>query len=216
MKKIKIIGLFSVAVAALTMSGCGGKNNPGHTYMPDMGYSRAYETYAGHDSTVITTNPADRGGKAIFYNAMPVAGTIKRGELFPYTLPNDTTGYRLSAKVENPLKNMSVIMLPEAERLYMINCAICHGEKAAGYGPLATSGKVPGIANLTSPLYAAMADGTMFHSITYGKGFMGSYASQLDRKQRWMVINYVRTLQPAPEAKPADNAASQDSTVKKG
>ena len=45
-----------------------------------------------------------------------------------------------------------------------------------------------------------MADGTMFHSITYGKNNMGSYASQLDRKQRWMVIKYIRTLQPKPVA----------------
>jgi hypothetical protein len=41
-----------------------------------------------------------------------------------------------------------------------------------------------------------MTDGTMFHSITYGKNNMGSYASQLDRKMRWMVIKYIRTLQP--------------------
>lgn len=214
MKKIKIISLLSVVLGASALISCGGKGDPGRTYMPDMAYSRAYETYAGHDSAIITTNPEKRGGKAIFYNSKPVVGTIKRGELFPYTLPNDSVGYRLSAKVENPMKDMSVILLPEAERLFMINCAICHGEKAHGDGPLATSGKIGGIANLTSPLYTAMADGTMFHSITYGKGVMGSYASQLDRKQRWMVINYIRTLQPAPAT--AETTNSTDSTVKKG
>lgn len=214
MKKIKIISFFSVVISASTLIGCGGKGDPGRVYMPDMAYSQAYETYAAHDSTVITTDPSKKGGKAIYYNAKPVVGTIKRGELFPYTLANDTVGYRLSAKVENPMKNMSVIMLPEAERLYMINCAICHGEKAQGDGPLANSGKIGGIANLTSPLYSAMADGTMFHSITYGKGVMGSYASQLDRKQRWMVINYIRTLQPEPTT--VEKTTSTDSTVKKG
>ena len=215
MKKIKIISFFSVVIAASTLMGCGGgKGDPGRVYMPDMAYSRAYETYAAHDSTVITTDPFKRGGKAIYYNAKPVEGTIKRGELFPYSLPNDTTGYRLSAKVENPMKNMSVILIPEAQRLYMINCAICHGEKADGNGPLATSGKIGGIANLTSPLYIALADGTMFHSITYGRRAMGSYASQLDRKQRWMIINYIRTLQPAQAS--VENSTSTDSTVKKG
>jgi hypothetical protein len=48
-----------------------------------------------------------------------------------------------------------------------------------------------------------MADGTMFHSITYGKNNMGSYASQLDRKQRWMVVKYIRTLQPKPVSEKA-------------
>jgi hypothetical protein len=27
---------------------------------------------------------------------------------------------------------------------------------------------------------------------------MGSYASQLSREQRWMIIKYIRTLQPKP------------------
>ncbi|MEO5990070.1 MAG: cytochrome c [Ferruginibacter sp.] len=218
MKKIKIISLLSVVIGASAMLGCGaGKNEPGRVYMPDMAYSQAYETYAAHDSAIITRDPSKKGGKAIFYNATPAAGTIKRGELFPYSLPHDSIGYRLSAKVENPIKNMSVILLPEAERLYNINCGICHGEKADGNGPLASSGKIGGIANLTSPLYSAMSDGTMFHSITYGKGVMGSYASQLTREQRWMVINFIRTLQPDQTTKTTvDNSTSTDSTVKKG
>ena len=40
-----------------------------------------------------------------------------------------------------------------------------------------------------------MPVGTMFHSITYGKNNMGSYASQLTREQRWMVIQYVKSQQ---------------------
>jgi hypothetical protein len=56
-----------------------------------------------------------------------------------------------------------------------------------------------------------MADGTMFHSITYGKNNMGSYASQLDRKQRWMIVKYIRTLQPKAETA----KAATDSTAKK-
>lgn len=185
----------AVVVGASALTGCGGKDNPGRVYMPDMAYSRAYEAYAQHDSTVITTNPAKKGGKAIFYNAIPVHGTIKRGEMFPYDVPNTPDGYIQSASVQNPIKDMSQIEMPEAKRLYQINCAICHGEKADGQGPLAVSGKVGGIANLTLPMYTDMADGTMYHSITYGRGLMGSYASQLDRRQRWMVINYLRTLQ---------------------
>jgi mono/diheme cytochrome c family protein len=56
----------------------------------------------------------------------------------------------------------------------------------------------------------------MFHSITYGKNNMGSYASQLSRQQRWMVIKYVRTLQgPATAAPAADSTgAAKTKTVK--
>ncbi len=199
MKKIKIISFMTLASAIFMLAGCGaGKDNPGRAYMPDMGESRAFETYIMHDSNAVTLDVTKRGGNAFYYNGEPVEGTLRIGDELPYTLPNDSTGYRLSAAVENPIKDMSVMEMPEAKRIYQINCAICHGDKAGGNGPLATAGKVGGVANLTLPIYVEMTDGTMFHSITYGKGVMGSYASQLDRRERWMVINYIRSLQPTP------------------
>jgi mono/diheme cytochrome c family protein len=177
--------------------------------MPDMTYSRAYETYAERDSAIFTNDATNKGGK-IFYNNVPVSGTIKRGELFPYTLPNDSNGYKMSAMVKNPIESMTEAEMKESARLFNINCAICHGEKAAGNGPIATAGKIGGIANLTLDTYVKMADGTMFHSINYGKNNMGSYASQLDRKQRWMIIKYIRTLQP----KAVVETAKADTTKK--
>jgi mono/diheme cytochrome c family protein len=211
MKKITFFSMMAAVVGAGSLIGCGGKENPGRVYMPDMAYSRAYETYAMHDSTVITADPSKKGGNAIYYNATPVSGTIKRGEMFPYDIPNTPEGYIQSATVKNPVTEMSAAELAEAKRLYQINCAICHGDKADGQGPLAASGKVGGIANLTLPMYVTMADGTMYHSITYGRGLMGSYASQLDRNERWMVINYLRTLQGGKGAATTE-AAAADST----
>lgn len=104
----------------------------------------------------------------------------------------------MSATVPNPIGEMTEAEMKETARLYNINCGICHGEKAQGNGPISTSGKIGGIANLTLDSYVKMADGTMFHSINYGKNNMGSYASQLSREQRWMIIKYIRTLQPKP------------------
>jgi len=195
MKKIATLSFLVIAVTA-SMIRCDSKREPGKIYMPDMTYSRAYETYTERDSSVFTTNVAETGGSKIYYDNMSVHGTIKRGELFPYTLPNDSNGYKMSASVPNPVDSMSEMDMKEAGRLFNINCAICHGEKGAGNGPLSTSGKIGGVANLTLDTYVKMTDGTMFHSITYGKNNMGSYASQLDRKMRWMVIKYIRTLQP--------------------
>ena len=71
--------------------------------MPDMAYSRAYESYAARDSSVFTTDPNDAGHK-IFFNNLPPAGTLKRGELFPFNVPNDSNGLlNLSSLVKNPL-----------------------------------------------------------------------------------------------------------------
>jgi hypothetical protein len=58
-----------------------------------------------------------------------------------------------------------------------------------------------------------MPEGQMFYSVTYGKNKMGSYASQLNTHQRWMVIAYIKSKQAAA-ATPA-SAGKTDSTTKK-
>ena len=192
-----------VIAAGLFTIGCSSKRDPGKIYMPDMAYSRAYEAYAGNDLAE----------KNINYIPSPVEGTIRRGDLFPYTLPNDSNGYRMSASVQNPLPALNETEMEEAGRLYNIYCGICHGAKMDAQGPLGTGGKIPAIANLTLQQYVDMPPGTMFHSITYGKGNMGSYASQLTRKQRWEVVHYVKAMQKgevAPmEAPPADSTNAE-------
>lgn len=186
MKKIKVIISFVALVGLLTLvQSCDSKRQPGKIYMPDMAYSRAYEAYA----------PNDLAKKDINYVQYPVEGTIRRGDLFPYSLPNDSNGYKMSASVVNPLPALKPAEMKEAERLYNINCGICHGAKMDAQGPLSTGGKVPAVANLTLAQYVEMPEGTMFHSVTYGKNNMGSYASQLSREQRWMVIKYVKAVQ---------------------
>lgn len=186
MNKIRILLSLAIIIGLSTaMNSCGSKRDPGRTYVPDMAYSRAYEAYA----------PNDLAKEGINYVPYPVEGTIRRGDLFPYTLPNDSNGYKMSASVKDPLPPINKEQMAEAERLFNINCAICHGEKMDAQGPLGTGGKVPAIANLTLAQYIAMPEGTMFHAITYGKGNMGSYASQLTREQRWMVIQYVKAHQ---------------------
>jgi len=35
----------------------------------------------------------------------------------------------------------------------------------------------------------------MYHTLQFGKGLMGSHASQLSQKERWLVIEYIKVLQ---------------------
>ena len=186
MKKIKIlIAIVAILGTTVLFQSCDSKREPGKTYMPDMAYSRAYEAYA----------PNNLSKENINYVGAPVEGTIRRGDLFPDYLTNDSAGYAMSAQVKNPLPPITADQLKEAERLFNINCAICHGAKMDAQGPLSTTGKVPAVANLTTALYVAMPEGTMFHSITYGKNNMGSYAPQLSREQRWRIVQYVKAVQ---------------------
>jgi mono/diheme cytochrome c family protein len=222
MKRIKYIKLVSAAVLVLALANsCGVKRNPGSAYMPDMVYSRAYETNALRDSSIFTMDRREAGVK-IYYNGAPAAGTMERNQdVPPYTLPNDSNGYKMSAQVVNPLGPLSAADSAEIGRLYNINCAVCHGAKGQANGPIAE--KIGAVANLTTEQYVKMADGTMYHSIQYGKNNMGSYASQLTRKQRWQIVQYIRLLQPRPKAaetaatKPAaTSVAAADTATKKG
>jgi mono/diheme cytochrome c family protein len=210
MKKVLTISVFAVLAVAI-ISCDKPRRNTGRTYMPDMYYSRAYETYAALDTAVFTSNKSEAGGK-IFYNSLPVNGAVARGDMAAYPLKNDSSGYTASAAIKNPL-DPAAIDMKEAERLYLVNCGICHGTKLDGNGPLYNDGNGPYAAapkNLASdPAMVAMAEGTMFHSVTYGIRAMGSYASQLSTKQRWMVIAYVKAKQAKPAA--TATAAKADS-----
>lgn len=196
-------------VLAVVMISCDStRRDPGRAYMPDMAYSNAYETYA----------PTDRlEKKGVHFTGRPVEGTMARGDMMPYGLKNDSMGYVQSAAIKSPLAP-GIADLKNAERLYLINCGICHGAKLDGNGPLYNGGNGPFTSapkNFMDAAMKAMPEGTMFHSVTYGIRAMGSYASQLNTKQRWEVIAYIRSKQfPAgtpttdSTAKPAVDSAT--------
>ncbi|MEO7531341.1 MAG: cytochrome c [Sediminibacterium sp.] len=211
MKKLSIIIVLVLAVVAW---GCTDvKRTPCRVYMPDMAYSRAYETYASTDNL---------DSLGIHYDKLPVPGTVKRGEFLPFPLAKDaagdTTNYFLAKQVLNPLPALNPVQLTEAERLYLVNCGICHGSKLDGNGPLYNGGNGPYAAaprNLASdPVATNMPEGQMFYSITYGKGQMGPYGPQLSTTQRWMIIHYIKSKQNGGKSSVAraDSTASAKTT----
>jgi len=226
----KFISIAIIFLAALVIVSCSDvRRNPGRVYMPDMAYSRALETYAKLDSSKFTNNLADLGEGKIYYTAYPVAGAMARGDEMPFAYAmdkqGDSTNYVASKQIQNPLPALDAGQMKEAERLYLVNCGICHGSKLDGNGPLYKDGNGPFAAKPATLVgdakYEAMPDGQMFYSITYGKNMMGSYASQITDKQRWMVIHYIKAQQAAKttSAKPAasDSTGAKtnvDSTAK--
>ena len=193
-------------VLAIVLTSCDGtRRDPGRAYMPDMAYSTAYETYA----------PTDRlEKKGVHFTGRPVEGTIARGDMMAYSLKNDSLGYVQSAAIKNPLAP-GMADLKNAERLYLINCGICHGADLKGNGPLYKGGNGPFAAKPATLVgdakYEAMPEGQMYYSVTYGKNLMGSYASQLTRDQRWAIIHYIKSKQA--KAAPATAPAKADSTA---
>ena len=222
MKKISIT--LSILLTVTIFVGCSDdiRRTPGRVYMPDMAYSRAYETYS------VTEEMKDSLHKhGINFSNTPVAGTIKRNELLPFLVTRDnigdTTNYVGSKSIQNPIPVLDSMQSIEAGRLYLVNCGICHGPAMDGNGPLYKGGDGPFPAKpaqlVGDKKYEAMPEGQMFYSVTYGKNKMGSYASQLNTMQRWMVISYIKSRQQAAikSAAPTGAATSggADSTAAK-
>jgi hypothetical protein len=209
--KIVIPGLITLLIAVASCNN-GIRREPGKTYMPDMAYSRAVETYADHSNL-------EQAG--IYYDASPVAGTIKRGGVAYFPLEKDkvgdSTNYVASKQIQSPISVLQTNEIIEASRLYKVNCGICHGEKLDGNGPLYNGGNGPYAAKPATLVgdakYENMPAGQMMYSLTYGKNLMGSYASQLSTKQRWMVIQYIKSVQGA--GKTQVPASTTDSTKAK-
>lgn len=208
MKNSIIIALALISALGI---GCGSAkgDDPGSSYMPDMYYSRAYETY-GYNNVEGEFDSLKRRG--IRYSGMPVPGTVARGDNLNYYLTADSSGLSAARALRNPVDSLTVTpaQMKEAERLYLVNCGICHGSKLDGNGPLYNGGNgaypvAP--RNLVDDYSKALTDGHMFHVITYGIRSMGSYASQLNPNQRWWVVKYIRNKQGGGKAA-ADSTAA--------
>jgi mono/diheme cytochrome c family protein len=218
--RMKKLSLYTIACAAGLMASCGSEysRTPGTTYAPDMVYSRAVDFYHGSEKI-----EAQNGS----YNKMPVAGTIAREQALPDHIAESDT---LLANAHTCPIELTEADVEEGQRLYMIHCGICHGTALDGNGPLYSSGKFAAMpANLKSgAAYLRMSPGRIYHGIVYGKNAMGSYASQLDTKQRWQVVSYIKKVQSENGGEPftmvkgaaaapavADSAAAQAPAEKK-
>lgn len=78
--------------------------------------------------------------------------------------------------------------------VYTQNCLPCHGPLGKGDGPSAKSlDRKPG--NLSdAKKMGAQSDGALFWKIGQGRGPMPQWKDAITEKDRWLVINYIRTL----------------------
>jgi mono/diheme cytochrome c family protein len=197
--------------------------------MPDMYRSPALEAYVDYGSNKHmdwTQSQKDEAGVQAVLSRVPAKGSIAYlGEdaLFgmPYALPNDTTGYsRAAREIHSPLLSNKV-NIEEGKRLYMIFCQHCHGKEGHGDGAISKNGLIAGIPDYSTKL-KDLEEGKMFHTLQFGKGLMGSHASQLNQKERWQILEWVKCLQKgitAPEYDAKDMLkvaaeAAADSTKK--
>lgn len=87
--------------------------------------------------------------------------------------------------------------LAEGKKLFLNNCAICHGHEGLGDGP-SRSTLIAEPANLTTDPVASFADGKLFLAIRLGKMVNGRLTMppvvKMTDEQIWKTVTYVKTL----------------------
>ncbi|MBW8875890.1 MAG: cytochrome c [Acidobacteria bacterium] len=180
-QKIRLVALLLLTALAAWAT----RSDPastGYEFIPDMAHSVPYDAYA--------PNPVTRDGKTL---QPPVAGTIARGGPLPFHYAATAEdAVRAGRELRNPFPP-SPAVLARGQTVYQTFCAVCHGLRGAGDGPLIP--KFPNPPSYTSARLLAMPDGQIFHVITRGSGMMPSYAGQIAPEDRWRAVAWVRALQ---------------------
>lgn len=190
------------AIATVLLTACvNDPDSPGLEYMPDMYRSPAVEAYVdyGQDPFEVGEDVA-RAQRNTPSSRKPVPGTIPfRGEdqlafALPYPYAQTPEDYeRAGVELTSPLVTNQA-NIEAGQRVYEAMCTQCHGAEGKGDGALSVNGHIAGIPSYVDKL-KDLPEGKMYHTLTWGKGLMGSHASQLSQRQRWEVIEYIKVLQ---------------------
>ncbi|WP_185862186.1 c-type cytochrome [Blattabacterium cuenoti] len=175
------------------------KKKPNFVYMPDMYYSDAYEPYS---DPYFSYNKKIKKIEIPFFlkektsSFLPVKGTVSRSYFYNHISDDIANkGFFFSKKITmypfHKKMEEEEIILKKGEKLYKINCSICHGNDGDGQGKLVKNEKILGIPNYKD---RDLTIGSVYYVITYGKNNMNSYASQLNEIDRWKIAKYVMFL----------------------
>jgi mono/diheme cytochrome c family protein len=125
----------------------------------------------------------------------PQPGTIAVGEApYPYA---QNEADRAGAELVNPLESTPAV-LAHGKFVYENVCITCHGPKGAGDGHV--TALFPKPPSLMTQKVRDWPDGQLFHRPMRGQNSMPSHARQVDARDAWSVIRYIRQMQKAEPA----------------
>ncbi len=78
--------------------------------------------------------------------------------------------------------------------LYKKHCKSCHGDEGYGDGPKAD--EMDGdLGDFSTEEFQAQSDGALFYKTTIGRDDMPEFTKKMpDDEDRWLIVNYMRTL----------------------
>ena len=185
-KHIGLNWLVLAALGATALSGCRVEREPNYEWLPWLNYM--------FFSSAAETNTANTIFKNKLTNQVPPAGTIPRGFTPLHFTADDAGRTAAGEQLVNPFKADDET-LKRGKVVFQTFCVPCHGTAGAGDGPVSKRG-MPGFPIGAPDNNAAKwPDGYLFHIVSYGRGVMPSYATQIKQEDRWKAILYLRQLQ---------------------
>jgi len=178
------IGLLVALTAAVLLNALLISRQPerGGEVMPELVHPTAAKTLGA--STLLPDEMVQQA---------PLPGTVARGHLPLPFAPGDSERERAGRQLRNPVP-ADAETVRSGKKIFGDFCFPCHGEAGTGNGPVVARG-FPAPPSLAGESAKQMADGQIFHQLTFGRANMPSYRFLLKPSQRWAVIRYVRELQ---------------------
>lgn len=128
-------------------------------------------------------------------------GTVARGQLDEDEV--FYTGTRAGAPVAELPFAATLEVLQRGRQRYDIYCSPCHDRVGYGRGMIVQRGyQAP--PSFHQARLRQVPVGYLFQAITNGFGVMPSYAAQIQPRDRWAVVAYIRALQLSQNAQPDD------------
>ncbi|NGP88253.1 c-type cytochrome [Fodinibius halophilus] len=179
--------LFFAAIALpLVLSSCRGERFKHQPVHPNMNMDQQERFEPQEKNEFFDDNRAMR---------KPVDGTVARGKL-----KADKAFYKGVNKDGDYIDNIPVDLtksfLYRGKKQYEVFCTPCHGIKGDGNGIIMANnyGYVPA-PDFHSDFVRDRNDGYYYAAIANGVRTMPSYATQIDVKDRWAIVAYIRALQ---------------------
>ena len=94
---------------------------------------------------------------------------------------------------KNPAK-FTEVSVQRGKKIYMTQCALCHGAKGDGKGELAEDMKLKLTDYTAADALKDRTDGELFWIISTGKDPMPGQGARMSEVQRWNLVNYLRSL----------------------
>ena len=187
-----VLALAALAMSAMLMTACdlglpAGRTPHREGNRLDMG-----------DQAKLKPQRADLYGARPTGLMEPQAGTVAVGEvLYPYA---QNEADRAGAELVNPLLPTPEV-LAHGKFVYENVCITCHGPQGAGDGHV--TALFPKPPSLMTQKVRDWPDGQLFHRPMRGQNSMPSHARQIDARDGWSVILYIRQMQRSEPVAPS-------------